>query len=83
MPVPAYMTIEGSSQGDISGGVCTTDSIGTLSKSSDEFDKITSELFQVISFDGVEAISELFRFDINLSTLMVRTSWCAVTKTVN
>jgi hypothetical protein len=50
---------------------------------SDEFHKIANELFQVISFEGVEAISELFRFEINLSTLMVRTSWCSLTKTAN
>jgi type VI secretion system VgrG family protein len=33
---------------------------------SDEFDKIASELFQVTGFDGVEAISELFHFEIDL-----------------
>lgn len=44
MPVPAYMTIEGSTQGDISGGACTPDSIGTLSKSSHE-DEIMVQAF--------------------------------------
>jgi type VI secretion system secreted protein Hcp len=34
MPVPAYMTIEGSTQGDISGGACTADSVGSMSKES-------------------------------------------------
>jgi type VI secretion system secreted protein Hcp len=38
------MTIEGSSQGDISGGACTPDSIGTLSKSSHE-DEIMVQAF--------------------------------------
>jgi type VI secretion system VgrG family protein len=33
---------------------------------SDEFDNIASDLFQVTGFDGVEAISELFRFEIDL-----------------
>ena len=34
MPVPAYMTIEGSTQGDISAGACSPDSIGSMSKKS-------------------------------------------------
>lgn len=33
---------------------------------SDDFDKISSDLFQVVGFDGVEAISELFRFEMDL-----------------
>jgi type VI secretion system VgrG family protein len=33
---------------------------------SDEFDNIADDLFQVVGFDGVEAISELFEFNIDL-----------------
>ena len=33
---------------------------------SDEFDKISENLFEVIGFDGQEAISELFHFEIDL-----------------
>ncbi|MBC3766675.1 Hcp family type VI secretion system effector [Neptunicella marina] len=44
MPVPAYMTIEGATQGDISAGACSADSIGTLSKSSHE-DEIMVQAF--------------------------------------
>jgi type VI secretion system secreted protein Hcp len=36
MPTPAYMTIEGANQGDISSGASSADSIGTLSKASQE-----------------------------------------------
>lgn len=44
MPTPAYMTIEGANQGDISGGACSADSIGTLSKASHE-DEIMVQAF--------------------------------------
>lgn len=36
MPTPAYMTIEGANQGDISSGAMSADSVGTLSVSSQE-----------------------------------------------
>lgn len=36
MPTPAYMTIEGVTQGDISAGGMSTDSVGTLSNSTHE-----------------------------------------------
>jgi type VI secretion system secreted protein Hcp len=32
MPVPAYMTIEGETQGSMTDGGCSEDSIGTLSR---------------------------------------------------
>jgi type VI secretion system VgrG family protein len=38
----------------------------SVSFDSEEFDKIASNLFHVTGFDGVEAISEPFRFDIDL-----------------
>ena len=36
MPTPAYLTIEGANQGDLSGGASSADSIGTMSKASHE-----------------------------------------------
>jgi type VI secretion system secreted protein Hcp len=36
MPIPAYMTIEGETQGEISAGGCSEDSIGTLSRADKE-----------------------------------------------
>lgn len=36
MPTPAYMTIQGANQGDMSSGASSADSIGTLSKASQE-----------------------------------------------
>ena len=39
MPTPAYMTITGATQGDISAGAMSSDSVGTLSNSAHE-DKI-------------------------------------------
>ncbi|MDF1791809.1 MAG: Hcp family type VI secretion system effector [Thalassobaculaceae bacterium] len=36
MPTPAYMTIEGANQGDMSSGAMSADSVGTLSVSSQE-----------------------------------------------
>ena len=49
MPRPAYMTIEGVTQGDISAGGMSTDSVGTLSNSTHE------NAFQIQEFElGVE-----------------------------
>lgn len=36
MPVPAYMTIEGENQGEMSAGCCSEDSLGTLSREDKE-----------------------------------------------
>ena len=36
MPTPAYMTITGATQGDISSGVLAPDSVGTLSNKAQE-----------------------------------------------
>ena len=36
MPTPAYMTITGATQGDISAGAMSADSVGTLSNKSQE-----------------------------------------------
>lgn len=46
MPTQMYMTIEGSNQGDMSGGASSADSLGTLSQESHK-DEIT-----VIALDG-------------------------------
>lgn len=44
MPIPAYMTIEGETQGEISSGGCSEASIGTLSKE-DQEDTIQVQAF--------------------------------------
>jgi len=46
MPTPAYMTIEGANQGDISSGAMSADSVGTLSVSSHE-DTIQIQEFEL------------------------------------
>lgn len=46
MPVPAYMTIEGANQGDMSSGASSADSIGTMSKASQE-DTIQVQEFEL------------------------------------
>lgn len=49
MPTPAYMTIEGANQGDLSSGAMSADSVGTLSNSGQE------DTMQVQEFElGIE-----------------------------
>jgi type VI secretion system secreted protein Hcp len=45
MPIPAYMTLEGETQGDISEGGCGEDSLGTLSRE-DQADTIQIQEFK-------------------------------------
>ena len=44
MPIPAYMKITGATQGDISAGASSADSIGALSQKSHEDEIIVQQL---------------------------------------